>query len=86
VVDYHGGCVSLTEFTAALSAANFTDPAVTTAKGQALAAISAEGGRALLGAFVHHLFGHAASDGAELDLLERASKLQAARPCATSSA
>jgi hypothetical protein len=77
VVDYHGGCVSLTEFTAALSAANFTDPAVTTAKGQALAAISAEGGRALLGAFVHHLFGHAASDGAELDLLERASKLWA---------
>jgi hypothetical protein len=75
VLDYHGGCVSLSEFKTALAAANFPDPAVTAAKGEALAAVSAEDGRALLGAFVHHLLGHAASDGAELNLLERAAKL-----------
>jgi len=75
VLDYHSSCVSLNEFVAALAAETFTNPVLTTAKDEAVSAVGAEGDRALIGAFVYHLITHAASDGSELDLLERAAAL-----------
>lgn len=75
MIDYHGNRVALSAFMSSLAAANFSGTTVTKAQQEALAAVKAEGGCALLGAFVHHLLGHAASDGAELDLLERATHL-----------
>lgn len=75
MLDYHQNCVALSEFTAALS--GVADPALAAARDQAVAAVSAERGSALLGAFVHHLIGHAASDGAEIALLQRAADLWA---------
>jgi len=75
VLDYHGDCVALSEFSSTLSGTSFSDPAVDGARDRALAAVAAEDGSALLGAFVHHLLSHAASDGVELTLLERAADL-----------
>lgn len=75
MIDYHGNCVVLADFTAELTAQTFTDPKVSQAKSDALGALAGAGGSALLGAFAYHLFSHAASDGAELALLERASDL-----------
>jgi hypothetical protein len=77
VIDYQHNCVALSNFTAALSAAAFADASTTRAQQRALADVNAEGGRALLGAFVHHLLGHAASDGAEIALMQRAADLWA---------
>jgi hypothetical protein len=77
VIDYHSNCVALSEFITKLSAANFADAATTQAKKRALDAVGAQGGGALLGAFVYHLIGHAASDGAEISLMERAAGLWA---------
>lgn len=75
MIDYHAACVVLADFTAELTAQSFTDPKLTQAKNDGLAALAADHGSALLGAFAHHLFAHAASDGAELALLQRASDL-----------
>ena len=75
MIDYYADQVSLSHFTTALSAAALPEPAVASARDQALAAVDAEPGAALLGAFHHHLLQHAASDGAELDLLSRAADL-----------
>jgi hypothetical protein len=75
VLDYQGDNVALREFAATLSAASFSDPALANAKAKALAAVAASHGEALLGAFVHQLLEHAASDGKELALLRRAADL-----------
>jgi len=75
MLDYHGDNVALSEFTSLLSAANFPDPAVARAQNKALEGVATESESALLGAFVHHLLSHAASDGAELALLQRAADL-----------
>ncbi|GAB4079971.1 hypothetical protein GCU67_00720 [Modestobacter muralis] len=75
MLDYHAHSVALDEFTATLSAATFPDPDVEGARERAVQAVADEPGGALLGAFVHHLVAHAASDGAELDLLRRAADL-----------
>ena len=75
MLDYHGDTVALSEFMSALSAANFPDPAVASVQHKALEVVATESGAALLGAFVHHLLSHAASDGAELALLQRAADL-----------
>jgi hypothetical protein len=77
MIDYHGDSVALGSFIAELSQAVFADAATAEAQSRTLAAVDAEGGSALLGAFVHHLLGHAASDGAEVDLLQRAADLWA---------
>ncbi|MFC7738155.1 hypothetical protein ACFQX4_20505 [Roseomonas sp. GCM10028921] len=77
MIDYHANCAVLADFTATLAAETFTDPAMTQARDDALTALAAAPGGALLGAFVHHLFVHASSDGAELALLQRASDLWA---------
>ena len=75
MLDYHANCVALNELASALSARSFAEPALTSAKTHALSAIKDEPGSALLGALAHHLISHAASDGAELDLLQRAADL-----------
>ena len=75
MLDYHGDSVALSEFISALSAANFPDPAVARAQHNALEGVATESESALLGAFVHHLLSHAASDGTELALLQRAADL-----------
>jgi hypothetical protein len=75
MLDYHGNRVALAEFTTSLAGAVLGDPAVADARDRDLAAVAGDEGAALLGAFVHHLIGHAASDGAEVDLVERAAGL-----------
>ncbi|MGH9264738.1 MAG: hypothetical protein ACRD1D_08595 [Acidimicrobiales bacterium] len=75
MLDYHGNCVALSEFVAALTAAGFPEPELTAARDEALAAVADEPGAALLGAFVQHLLVHAASDGWEVELLQRAADL-----------
>ncbi|MQA35907.1 hypothetical protein [Modestobacter roseus] len=77
MLDYHAHCIALDEFTATLSAATFPEPDVESARERAVQAVAEEPGSALLGAFVHHLVAHAASDGAELELLRRAADLWA---------
>lgn len=51
MIDYYADQVSLSHFTTALSAAALPEPAVASARDQALAAVDAEPGAALLGAF-----------------------------------
>lgn len=78
MIDYHSDQVALAEFIATLATATPSDPVVTAARDAAIDAVSAHPEAALLGAFVHQLLAHAASDGAELDLLDRASRTWAA--------
>jgi hypothetical protein len=76
MLDYHGNRVALTEFVATLSAASFPEPEIADVQARHVAAAGAEPGSALLGSFVHHLLVHG-SDGAEVELLERAANLWA---------
>lgn len=75
MLDYHGNRIALAEFTASLGVAAFGDPVVADARDRDLAAVADEEGAALLGSFVHQLLSHAASDGVEVDLVERAGGL-----------
>lgn len=75
MLEYHSNCVALNEFVSALTAASFPDQGAATERQRSLDAVGAEPGAALLGAFVQHLFVHASSDGAELDLLGRTAEV-----------
>lgn len=75
MIDYHANQAALEGFTAALSSAVFPDGRTLDAQHAGLAALSAEPGAALLGAFVQHLIGHAASNGVETALLQQAAEL-----------
>lgn len=75
MLEYHGNAVTATEFLNALSGAVFPDPQLADAQQRALDSAGQQPGSVLIGAFYGHLFGHAGSDGAELDLLERAAAL-----------
>lgn len=75
MIDYHGSTVALDAFVNILSATAFPEPEITDAQLQALDAASSQSGSALLGALMYHLLAHAASDGTEIALLERAADL-----------
>lgn len=75
MLDYQANCAALSDFVVALSGQLFPDAELTSAKTRSLAAVGANGSSAMLGAVAYHLIGHAASDGSELALLQRASDL-----------
>jgi hypothetical protein len=77
MLDYHGDAIALAEFLDALAAAPFADPVLAAAQEKAVQASNDHPGAALLGAFYGQLLVHAASDGAELDLLDQATTLWA---------
>jgi hypothetical protein len=75
LIDYHAHQRVLDETTKALAAAPMTDAALVAARTQLQSDLSVAGGYALLGALTDHLFAHAASDGRELAILDRAAAL-----------
>ncbi|MBF6301764.1 hypothetical protein IU459_30100 [Nocardia amamiensis] len=75
MLDYHGNAVTLVEFLSALSGGAFPDPQLSGAQQEAIDVSNAHPRAALLGAFYGHLLVHAASDGAELALLDDAAAL-----------
>jgi hypothetical protein len=75
VLDYNGDAVTLTEFLDALNGAVFPDPILADAQQKAIDTCGKNPGAAILGAFYGQLLMWASSDGAELDLLERAAAL-----------
>jgi hypothetical protein len=77
MLDYHGDAIALAEFLDALAAAPFADPGLAAAQEKAVQASTDHPGAALLGALYGQLLVHAASDGAEVDLLDQAAKLWA---------
>ncbi|MGD9622228.1 MAG: hypothetical protein AB7G47_19570 [Mycolicibacterium sp.] len=77
MIDYQGDVVALAEFDTALSAAAFAQPSLAKAQQADTAALQAHPHAALCGGLCHHILVHAASDGAELDLLHKATELWA---------
>jgi hypothetical protein len=75
MIDYHAHTLGLEQFQQALAAAPFTDPGLVAARNQSTIDVALAGDYALLGTFLDHLLGHAASDGTELSLLRRAADL-----------
>ena len=75
MIDYRGHAVILEQLRQSLAAASFLDPALAAKQAQTLADVATSGDYALLGAFVDQLMAHAASDGTEISLLERAADL-----------
>ncbi|KXY55066.1 hypothetical protein AT278_17855 [Bacillus cereus] len=75
MIDYQANAVILEQLRQYLSAENFNDPTLSAKQTQILTDISTAEDYALLGSFVHHLIAHAASDGTEISLLERAADL-----------
>jgi hypothetical protein len=77
MIDYLHEVVALDAFTAKLSATSFTGAASRNAQKQALDDLKTEAGSALLGTLLQHLMAHSVSDGNEIALLQRASRLWA---------
>lgn len=77
MIDYLHEMVALDAFTAKLSATLFTDVASRNAQKQTLDDLNSETGSALLGTLLQHLIAHSASNGLEITLLQRASRLWA---------
>lgn len=75
MIDYHGDVAALGEFLDALNGAFFADQRLANAQREAVHATGENRDAALLGAWSGHLFVHAASDGAEIELLDRAAVL-----------
>ncbi|MCU1474147.1 hypothetical protein [Amnibacterium sp.] len=75
MLDYHFDYVALQHYVSQLSASNFPDPTLTSARNDALASTTDEPSAVLTGAMLHHLLEHASSDGSEVDLLTRAAAL-----------
>lgn len=75
MIDYHAEQVALENLVAELGSLNLPDPGTDAARQEALGAVADAPVAALSGALLHQLLAHAASDGAELDLLRRAAAL-----------
>jgi hypothetical protein len=75
LIDYYAHALALDEAAKTLAATPFTDPALVSARNQTQIDLSVAGSHALLGTLVDQLFAHAASDGSELALLNRAADL-----------
>jgi hypothetical protein len=75
MIDYRSHIVALNRLKFDLGKALFSNPAVAADRDKQLAEVSQEPGMAALGSLIDHLLRHAASDGQELALLERAAGL-----------
>lgn len=75
MIDYQANAVVLEQLRQFLTSTSLNDPTLSAKQAQTLTDISKADDYALLGSFVHHLIAHAASDGAEISLLERATDL-----------
>ncbi|MFD3427676.1 hypothetical protein [Nocardia fluminea] len=75
MLDYRANIAALDVFRQTLASANVTDPHVATIRDEQIGDVDSAPHMALLGALVDQLIWHAASDGAELLLLERAAEL-----------
>lgn len=75
MIDYRAHLTVLASCNAALEARVMTQPALTMLQVRQLSDVRQHGGMAALGALLDQLVRHAASDGRELDLLERAGAL-----------
>lgn len=75
LLDYHAHVLALAATRTALASATFTDATLVAARSAIQADLAVAADYAQLGAFVNHLFAHAASDGRELALLRRADAL-----------
>lgn len=75
MIDYHGDAIALSELLDALAAAPFPDPVLAAAQQDGIQSSTAHPGAALVGALYGQLLLHAASDGAELNLLDQAATL-----------
>jgi hypothetical protein len=75
MVDYRTHLVALAGFESRLAAATFAEPSVAVDRDQQLDDVRRGPGVAVLGALLDHLLRHAASDGHELKLLQRAATL-----------
>jgi hypothetical protein len=75
MIDYRSHVVALDGLTAALETRAFPEAAVIAARDQQIKDVKKEPGWATLGCLMDHLLRHAASDGLELTLLEKAASL-----------
>lgn len=75
MIDYRTDAVALDQLRQSITATTFTDPSLTAKKSSTLTDIAKAGDYALLGSFIDHLIAHAASDGTEISLLQRAADL-----------
>lgn len=75
MIDYRTHAVAMEGFQSTLAGEVFVDPGAAAARDDLLAAVSTDRGLATLGSLIDHLLRHAASDGAELALLERGAVL-----------
>jgi hypothetical protein len=75
MIDYRSHIVALAGFESDLKSNVFAEPTVAKERDQQLKNVTQERGMAVLGSLIDHLLRHAASDGQELALLERAATL-----------
>jgi hypothetical protein len=75
MIDYRANIAALDTFRLSLQTSVIAGGDLSAARDSQLAAVAKEPGMAMLGALVNHLMWHAASDGAELALVERAAEL-----------
>ena len=75
MIDYRTHAVVLAQLRESLAASTFPEPTLAATQTQTLTDLAKAGDHALLGAFVDHLMWHAASDGTEISLLDRAADL-----------
>lgn len=77
MIDYRAHALAFARVRDAIETTSFGDPDLDAARDQTVADVAGAPGDALLGAFIDHLVAHAASDGTELAVLERAGDLWA---------
>lgn len=75
MIDYRANIAALDTFRLSLQTSSIANGELSAARDSQLGAIAKEPGMAMLGAMLNHLIWHAASDGAELALVERAAEL-----------
>ena len=75
MIDYRANVAALDVFLQALTGETFNDPKISKIRDEQVADVDTAPGMALLGSLIDHLIWHAASDGNELALVERAAVL-----------
>jgi len=75
MIDYRAHIAALNEFRQWLAATSISDPKIAAIRAQHLTDVAAAPEMAMLGSLIDHLIWHAASDGTELDLVQRAANL-----------
>lgn len=75
MIDYRANVAALGEFHQALATKSITEPKIAGTRDEQIVSVEKAPDMALLGAMIDHLIWHAASDGAELLLVERAAEL-----------